>query len=159
GRARARSWAPPETLGPSQGRTWARGLTHGGCRAWKIETRASAQGACRQRASYALGVSECGVLSKHRALSPDQVVPTYTPLAARRDSGREIGEARTGTGPVSIAPRGNGVIARTFAFLAHPRRSLSSAQFVTPAAAAKNARNSRRHPPGTCRTTAGALHR
>src|SRR5215813_5360387 len=80
-------------------------------------------------------------------------------MAARRDPGRKIGEARTGAAPVSPTLRGNSALVRAFTFIAYPRRSLSSSGTLTAAAATKNARNSRGHPPGTGRTSAGALHR
>src|SRR5207249_491923 len=110
GRSRVGSHAPAGTLGASQSWTWARGLTHGGCRHWQVPTGAGAEGPSCQRTSYAVGMSEFGVLSKHRALSLDRSVPTYTPMAARRDPGRKIGQTRTRFKPVSIAPRRNGTV-------------------------------------------------
>src|SRR5690349_8902824 len=102
---------------------------------------------------------KCAVLPKHGALSPDRSVPTYPSMAARRDPRREIGAARTCPEPVSPTLRGIGATLCSSALVGTTRVTLCSAHSLPPAATAKDAGDSRRHPPGTGRTAAGALHR
>src|SRR5438445_83137 len=104
-------------------------------------------------------MSEFTLLSKYGALSCDRFVPTPIAVPRFRYPGHESGETCISVEPIQTPRRGNSAVIGTSPVPRSAGKSLSSAPFVTSASTSKDARNYCRHPPRTCRTSAGAFHR